>query len=258
MWLAIVGSSSAICTAQTLFVIPTVSPKSASVIDTEPLRIALHVRDSVTLANVLRVEPPLTETGVLVYVLGGYPQIQGVIARSWLEATFLIDYRESSVVRLSAEFRKMLHDGSAAPTSPVDKLIRFVGGIIRQSHERGFDVASEVAVRRVGDCKQVSVLTVALARSIGIPARIVFGMALIRNGATFQGLGHSWTEVLVEGRWVVADAALIGPDISVRYLPFGVLENESMGYALDVARLTPIWIQRVEVLGSLSGQANVH
>jgi len=35
----------------------------------------------------------------------------------------------------------------------------------------------------------------------------------------------------------------------VRYLPFGVLENEGMGFELDVARLTPVWVQRIEVLG---------
>ena len=48
---------------------------------------------------------------------------------------------------------------------------------------------------------------------------------------------------------MVADAALASLDKPVRYLPFGVLENEGMGYTVDIARLTSVWVQSVEVLG---------
>ena len=76
-------------------------------------------------------------------------------------------------------------------------------------------------------------LTVALARAAGIPARVVLGLVLVRSGTAYGGFGHAWAELEIEGRWTVADAALAKRDNPVRYLPFGVLENESMGYALE-------------------------
>ena len=118
------------------------------------------------------------------------------------------------------------------------------------SHDRGFDVASEVAVHRDGDCKAYAVLTVALARSVGIPARLVLGLALIHVGTQYGAFGHAWAELQVDGSWVAADAALLDAPNPVRYLPFGVLADEGMGYALDAVRLTPVWVQRVDVLGN--------
>ncbi len=74
-------------------------------------------------------------------------------------------------------------------------------------------------MRREGNCKQFAVLTVALARSVGIPARVVFGLALIaQRNAKYGAFGHAWAELQVEGQWMVADAALVGMDKPVRYL----------------------------------------
>ncbi len=244
--------------AQSLFVIPTDSPPSATVADNQPLRIALHVRDSVALAKVLGVKPPEAETGVLQYVMSSYPVIQGTVPRGWIEPTFVIDYREPSVVQLSVKFEETLAHKSPPATATLNALIAFVGGAVQESHNRGFDIASEVAVHREGDCKEFAVLTVALARAAGIPARVVLGLALLRFGTAYGAFGHAWAELQVEGRWVVADAALANRDTPVRYLPFGVLENEGMGYALEVARLTPVWVQRVDVLGSASVEETFH
>lgn len=246
------------CASQSLFVIPTDSSPSATVADNQPLRIALHVRDSLALAKVLGVTPPAPETGVLQYVLNDYPAIRGTAPHHWIEPSFVIDYREPSVVKLSAEFAETLPHKSLPATPPLNALVKFVSGAVQVSHNRGFDVASEVAVHREGDCKQFAVLTVALARAAGIPARVVLGLVLVRSGTAYGAFGHAWAELEIEGRWAVADAALAKTDNPVRYLPFGVLENEGMGYALEVARLTPVWVQRVEVLGSPSVETTSH
>ena len=181
--------------------------------------------------------------------MGDYPAIQGTAPRLWTEPTFVIDYQDPGVVQLSAELARSLASKSPQ-AAPLNALVAFVAGAVRGTHNRGFDIASEVAAHREGDCKQFAVLTVALARAAGIPARVVLGLALIRSGTAYGAFGHAWAELQIEGRWVVADAALAKLDSPVRYLPFGVLENEGMGYALAVARLTPVWVQRVEVLGS--------
>jgi hypothetical protein len=249
-WLVVGGSVARHAVAQSLFVIPTDSASSAIVPDDQPLQIALHVRDSAALAKVLGVLPPQAENGVFQYVMSGYPAIQGTSAHDWLKPSFVIDYREPSVVKLSADLAKTLADVSAPATPALNALVAFVGATVHESYDRGFDVASEVAVHREGNCKQFAVLTVALARAAGIPARVVLGLLLVRSGSTYGAFGHAWAELQIEGRWVVADAALAKGNNPVRYLPFGVLENEGMGYSLDMARLTPVWVQRVDVLGS--------
>ncbi len=216
----------------------------------------MHVRDPAALAKVLGVVPAHTEAGVVEYVMSGYPAVQGIAANDWLKPTFVIDYREPSVVKLSADFAKTLADAPAPGNPPLNRLVMFVADTVHESHNRGFDIASEVAVHREGDCKQYSVLTVALARAAGIPARMAVGLVLLRGGTTYRAFGHAWAEVQIDGQWVVADAALAKADYAVRYLPFGVLENEGMGYGLDLARLTPVWVQRVEVLGDAAGASN--
>ena len=78
--------------------------------------------------------------------------------------------------------------------------------------------------------------------------------ALVHRDAGYMAYGHAWAELLTAGRWIVADAALARMSYPVRYLPFGVLENEGMGFELDVARLTPVWVQGVHVLGKPSAK----
>ena len=246
------------CAAQSLFSIPTDSPRSGEPADDQPLTIALHLRDPAALARVLGVKPPADGTGVLKYVMNGYPAIQEIAARPWIEPTFVIDYREPSVEHLRAQFIDTLADKSVPPAQLRDVLIKFVAAAVQPSHNRGFDIASEVAVHREGDCKQFAIITVALARAAGVPARVVIGLALLRDGITYGAFGHAWAELQIEGRWVVADAALSKIDNPVRYLPFGVLENEGMGYALEIARLTPVWVQRVEVLGDSPTETTLH
>jgi transglutaminase-like putative cysteine protease len=93
------------------------------------------------------------------------------------------------------------------------------------------------------------VLTAALARLYGIPARVVVGVALVSDGKEFSAFGHAWAETLENGKWVVADAAMRGFTQTVRYVPVGLIEDEGMGYSMGLAGLTRKWIRRVVVLG---------
>jgi transglutaminase-like putative cysteine protease len=258
-WLAVGCIASTPSAAQSLFVIPTDSPPPASpvVADDQPLHVALHVRDATALAKVLGVTRTKTETGVLDYVMSDYPAIQVTTPRDWNEPSFVIDYHEPSVVRLSAEFAKTAPRQSVPDRAYVAALKAFVAANVHESYDRGFDIASEVAVRREGNCKQFAVLTVALARSYGIPARVVFGLALLRKESRYAAFGHAWAELQLDGEWLVADATLASLEMPVRYLPFGVLENEGMGYTVDIARLTSVWVQRVEVLGGATADRGV-
>ena len=76
--------------------------------------------------------------------------------------------------------------------------------------------AAEVLVSKKGNCVDQAHLTVALARSAGIPARYVNG-----NNCKFTTgytSGHVWTELLIEDTWVVSDTTSIKNS-------FGVVKN---------------------------------
>ena len=246
--LAVWGLVSSESRAQSLYVVPTKSP-AAPVDEALPLRVLLHTRNPDELAKVLGVEAPGAGTDALPYVLDGYTVIHGIPERGWLDSTFVLDYKDGKVAQLSAEFEKSLGRKPAADAATRTALVEFVAATVKASLDREFDIASEVATRREGDCTEHAVLTAALARAAGIPARVVLGLALIHDAKHYGSYGHAWAELRIDGQWVVADAVLRNQKYPVRYLPFGVLENEGMGSMLDVARLTPVWVQRVEVLG---------
>ena len=79
---------------------------------------------------------------------------------------------------------------------------------------------------------------------------IVLGLALVQTRNGYGAYGHAWTETLEGGHWRVADAALARAPDPVRYLPLGVLEDEGPGYAMNVARLLPLWVKRIVVVGA--------
>jgi transglutaminase/protease-like cytokinesis protein 3 len=71
-----------------------------------------------------------------------------------------------------------------------------------------FSTAAQVAKNLEGDCRHHTVLTTAMCRAVGLPARTAFGLVYVEK-ATGPVLGfHMWTEVLVEGQWRGIDATM--------------------------------------------------
>jgi transglutaminase-like putative cysteine protease len=224
-----------------LHVIPTENQSAQPLAPSGPVRVRLSSANTQALAAALGVELPATETS-FVYVLDKYPQLPGVGSRTWLEPTFVIDFAEPAFVPLRQELEAR---GAKTPS----ELVAYVADIVEPGEERAWDLASVVARRRTGDCSEHAVLVAALARLRGIPARVVVGVAVVSVGKDFGAFGHAWAEVLQDGKWQVADAALFGQEGVVRYLPLGLLEDEGMGYGMDLMRLIQIWVDRVVLLG---------
>jgi hypothetical protein len=66
-----------------------------------------------------------------------------------------------------------------------------------------FAPASEVARNLTGDCTEHGVLTAAMCRAVGVPARVVVGLVYADH---LGGFGyHLWNEVYVNRRWVAID-----------------------------------------------------
>jgi len=91
----------------------------------------------------------------------------------------------------------------------VHKIGNFVNEYISEKNlSIGYASAVEVAGSREGDCTEHAVLTAAMCRAVGIPARVVCGLVYVED---FDGRksvfgGHAWAEAYVGGKWIGLDA----------------------------------------------------
>ncbi len=90
------------------------------------------------------------------------------------------------------------------------KIEDFVGDYIEHKNlSVGYASAAEIAESRQGDCTEFAVLTAALCRAAGIPARIAVGVAYVDEFLGYENVfgGHAWTEAYIGNRWVGLDSA---------------------------------------------------
>lgn len=101
--------------------------------------------------------------------------------------------------------------------------------ITRKDLSVGYASASEVLRSGQGDCTEHSVLTAALCRAVGIPARIADGMAYTPEWRGRKNIfaGHQWTQVLVSGKWYDLDATIPPAFRSVRRITLMVNSGEA-------------------------------
>jgi transglutaminase-like putative cysteine protease len=90
-----------------------------------------------------------------------------------------------------------------------ERLTRHVNGILDKKPTLSLPSAREVLRTRIGDCNEHTALYVAMARALGIPARIAVGLVSVR-GAFYY---HAWPEVYLSeasglGMWLPVDPTL--------------------------------------------------
>jgi hypothetical protein len=148
------------------------------------------------------------------------------VAPGYRRPSLVIDYDERPVVGVRADAVRLCGD---APT--MDQLRVFVDRYIEHKDmARGFDIASQVARRKEGDCSEHAVLLAALGRSFGYPSRVVLGLVVLPIGGAFRAFGHAWVEYHDGTRWRVSDAA-VPPEAEPRYVPMQILGDESAAFA---------------------------
>ena len=85
----------------------------------------------------------------------------------------------------------------------VQRLVPFVYTHIKDEYVASFSNAMEALTSGRGDCTEHSILFVALARAVGIPARSAVGIAYWPVG---KGFGwHAWAEVKIGDGWYAVD-----------------------------------------------------
>jgi hypothetical protein len=188
------------------------------------------------------------------YVLAGSPPLSPpASSRTWLEPTFVIDYDDAHVVALRDEYLRGQHGPPTAAS-----VVKFVAQKMHPSLDQGWALASRVATLLRGDCSEHAVLTAALARSVGLPARVAVGVVVIEDAGQYGAFGHAWAAIRDGERWQLADAALIGQGAAARYLALAWLEDEGPGFRMELIDPMSNWVQRVVVLGSAASTVQEH
>jgi hypothetical protein len=125
-----------------------------------------------------------------------------------LEATRLSRYLQSDDAKITGLAKQAAGDAKDAGEA-ARRVEHFVAGYVKNiSLSVGYASASEVAASRKGDCTEFAVLCAAMCRAVGIPARVVVGVAYVENFAGRTGFGgHAWTEAYTGDKWVGLDAA---------------------------------------------------
>jgi transglutaminase-like putative cysteine protease len=115
---------------------------------------------------------------------------------------------ESDAPEIRAEAERAAA-GASAPRLRAERLVRHVHAVLEKKPTVSLPSALEVLKTRIGDCNEHTALYVAMARSLGLPARVAVGLVYLR-GAFYY---HAWPEVFVEeprgrGLWLPVDPTL--------------------------------------------------
>lgn len=134
-----------------------------------------------------------------------------------LAVTSTIDADNAAIVQLA----QRVTEGKTTARGKIDAIVRWIYRGLDKSLSTNLTVASQVLDKKVGDCTEHTILLVAMARAVGIPAREVSG--LIYMGDRHQAFGwHAWAEVEIDGHWVGVDAAWNETTASAAHLLLGV------------------------------------
>ncbi|MDR0577164.1 MAG: transglutaminase-like domain-containing protein [Candidatus Accumulibacter sp.] len=121
--------------------------------------------------------------------------------KDWLRPEPYVESDDSSVRRQAEVLRQKTPEASArAIYDWVRANLAYAGYI---AHDLGARYALEA---RRGDCTEYAGLVVALARSLGIPARVIGGYVTERDLVLRANAYHNWAELLFGGAWRIVDA----------------------------------------------------
>ena len=126
-------------------------------------------------------------------------------ARSHLAPEPLLESDDEAIV---AEARRAVA-GVAGARARAERLTRYVNALLEKKPTVSLPSAREVLRTKIGDCNEHTALYVAMARAVGLPARIAVGLTFLR-GAFYY---HAWPEVYLEegrgrGLWLPVDPTL--------------------------------------------------
>jgi hypothetical protein len=122
-----------------------------------------------------------------------------------LKSTDNLQSDDKAIIDLAKHAVTGAEDAGAA----AKQIESFVAGFIQKKDlSVGYASAAEVAQSRQGDCIEHAVLTAAMCRAVGIPARVVCGVVYADSFANQKSIfgGHMWVEAWIDNQWIGLDA----------------------------------------------------
>lgn len=142
----------------------------------------------------------------------------------------------------------------------VRQIESFVSGFITSKDlSVGYASAAEVAASRQGDCTEHAILTAAICRAAGIPARVVFGVVYVDEFIGHKNVfgGHAWVEAYVGGKWIGLDATRAPDGFGAGHIALATGNGDPMGFFGMVNTLGYFKIGKVDIVnGAVQKEAN--
>jgi hypothetical protein len=166
----------------------------------------------------------------------GEPAVDAAYSR----ANAMVTSNDPRVIELARK-------AASGANDPWEKAKTIESWVARNIRDKNFSVAfapaSEVAQNLTGDCTEHGVLTAAMCRAVGVPARVVVGLVYAEN---LGGFGfHLWNEVYVNRRWVAIDATFDESDVDAVHIK---LADSSLDGVSPFEAFLPI----VRVMGKMT------
>ncbi len=158
------------------------------------------------------------------------------------KSSYFIDSADAKVREFAAE--AIGREGDAWQRAR--RIERWVYDHMSGASDIGFVPASQIARGLKGDCRQHAMLTAAMCRAAGVPARTAVGLVYANDperGPMF--VFHMWTEVRARGKWLGLDATLGRGGVGPAHLK---VTDASWHNTQTLAPLLPV----IRVMGKLS------
>jgi hypothetical protein len=135
----------------------------------------------------------------------------------YLESTLAVEAKAPAIQKTARQIVGEETDAYAAAR----KIVLWVGSHMHPSYGSSADRATDVLRQMKGDCTEHSLLSVALLRAAGIPARRVDGLIYLENSDGVPAFyWHEWVEAWV-GEWTQLDPTFHEPVADATHFALG-------------------------------------
>lgn len=143
-----------------------------------------------------------------------------------LAATALANADAPEIRRVAQE----VAGGAKGAYEAARRLSDHVYNTLEKAYGASHDRASEVLAAGKGDCTEHTVLLVALARALGVPARGVQGLVHAQYEDGRPALyWHAWVEVRSAGEWIAMDPTFGQPVADATHIALGTMHGVGAG-----------------------------
>jgi transglutaminase-like putative cysteine protease len=144
--------------------------------------------------------------------------LQAPSGGEYLKSTLAVESDAPEIVAKAREIAGGETDAYAA----AQKVVAWVGSHMKKEYGASADRATDVLRQLKGDCTEHSLLSVALLRALGIPARRVDGVVYVQTSDGVPALyWHEWVEAYVGSTWTQLDPTFGQPVADATHLTLG-------------------------------------